>query len=346
MNGLVSEEYYVVPEESLLDFSVGLPLGSLPDSLPELDFEVDQQLTDFNERRHSPQALQQPLSERGPPERRVDPGKYDFQVEINSSHTHKKKYVVSHKLNRIYVDKDIDFPVQFSWRGPAHMYVRATCVYADAAQQEKRVERCLNHFHSSTYADPTVSRNVLHSSRPPGTAGVQYCGAPDAADSWLSVRVALHKPGAEAAHHAYRFTCKNSCASGINRRPILIIFTLEDQFGAVVGRQQVGARVCACPRRDMIKDEESEGAPRGGKRRAAPAHLPPSTKVKRENNDDTVIDLNLQLMSPQAAVLGLEVMIKMEEQANEARRDQRACDVINALKHTQQELKNKYPQAQ
>ena len=45
-----------------------------------------------------------------------------------------------------------------------------------------------------------------------------------------SVRVLLDSPqaGSDWVTVAFKFMCKNSCLSGMNRRPIEVIFTLED----------------------------------------------------------------------------------------------------------------------
>ncbi|XP_063388502.1 cellular tumor antigen p53-like [Cydia fagiglandana] len=174
-----------------------------------------------------------PVSPRGPPARTPFPGGLNFAVEINAADTNRKKYLYSHQLNRIYVDIKTNFPVQFRWdfeRAGSPMFVRATTVFSDDAQSEKRVERCLQHTHESANAgvDPTIVQNVLHSSAAAGTQGVYYCGAPGLPDSWYSVLLRFDGRPQEAYSHAYQFVCKNSCSSGINRRSIDIIFTLED----------------------------------------------------------------------------------------------------------------------
>lgn len=47
----------------------------------------------------------------------------------------------------------------------------------------------------------------------------------------LSVVVPLSKPqtGSETVREMFKFMCKNSCPSGMNRRPIQILFTIEDE---------------------------------------------------------------------------------------------------------------------
>ncbi|KAJ0172909.1 hypothetical protein K1T71_011085 [Dendrolimus kikuchii] len=266
----------------------------------------------------------QTLSPRGPPERNANRGKLNFTVEINSSDTN-KKYLYSHLLNRIYVDMETDFPVHFNWEGNEMMYVRATVVFSDDSQAEKRVERCVQHEHNTSNSglSPHIYKNVLHSSREMGTQGVDYFGDPKAADSWYSVRVQICKTCPNPVSHAYRFVCKNSCSTGINRRSIAIIFTLEDQFGQVLGRQSVGARVCACPRRDIRKDEESEGVYVAGKKRVACNQIAPpkptkKVKIQVVKEDDNIVTLPpLRVVGARAMIAGLETMQRMMEQGAE-----------------------------
>lgn len=46
----------------------------------------------------------------------------------------------------------------------------------------------------------------------------------------LSVTIPLDKPqtGSEIVREIYHFVCKNSCASGMNRKAIYVVFTLEN----------------------------------------------------------------------------------------------------------------------
>ncbi|XP_026314595.1 cellular tumor antigen p53 isoform X2 [Hyposmocoma kahamanoa] len=277
----------------------------------------------------------QPISPRGPPERKVFSGDLDFQVEINGSDTDKLKYLYSHKLNRIYVDMKISFPVQFRWNvdcAPPYLYVRATTVFSEDSQAEKRVERCTQHTHdnSNEGLNRNVVKNVLHSSREMNAQGVYYCGTDTQSDSWYSVLVELLPTG--HATHAYQFVCKNSCSNGINRRAISIIFTLEDSTGHVYGRQTVGARVCSCPRRDKSHDED--GKKGGSKRRITqqPQHaLEPKTKRTGVADDDTSYELPpLQIIGRRTMSTGLEVMLSMMEQAASLRStDPQAVEAYN-----------------
>ena len=43
---------------------------------------------------------------------------------------------------------------------------------------------------------------------------------------------------------------------GPARRPVLLIFSLEDWAGRTLGRDTVEVRVCSCPKRDQTAEEE------------------------------------------------------------------------------------------
>ncbi|XP_075983688.1 p53 [Anticarsia gemmatalis] len=260
-----------------------------------------------------------PVSARGPPDSTNVSHASNFLVEVNSNDTHKKKFLYSHRLDRIYVDMNCDFSLSFNWDPArvhgADMFVRAVVVFSDAEQAQKRVERCRQHFPDVPTVPKEVAKNVLHSSREFGTQGVYYCGDAEALDSWYSVVVHFNKTTLDPCTHAYKFVCKSSCASGINRRAIAIIFTLEDQFGRVYGRRQVGTKVCSCLKRDMVKDEDAEGVFKTGKKRVAGNQItePKTKKIKMEarDNDPNMVLLPNVYVEAKAMLTGLRTMVDM-----------------------------------
>jgi hypothetical protein len=49
--------------------------------------------------------------------------------------------------------------------------------------------------------------------------------------------------------------CLGSDVGGINRKPLKVIFTLEQGPGTVIGRYSVDVRICSCPKRDKQQEE-------------------------------------------------------------------------------------------
>ena len=79
----------------------------------------------------------------------------------------------------------------------------------------------------------------------------------------LSVIVPVERPqpGGETFDFSLKFMCLGSDVGGINRRPLKVIFTLEDhnaQNGEVIvlGRYTVDVRICSCPKRDKQAEEK------------------------------------------------------------------------------------------
>ena len=52
-----------------------------------------------------------------------------------------------------------------------------------------------------------------------------------------------------------KFMCLGSDPGGPNRRPLQVVFTLEDQFKNILGRDLVNIKICCCPRRDRASEE-------------------------------------------------------------------------------------------
>ncbi|GBM69280.1 Cellular tumor antigen p53 [Araneus ventricosus] len=73
----------------------------------------------------------------------------------------------------------------------------------------------------------------------------------DAVTKRHSVIVPFENPpvGQDYSTYIFKFVCFNSCAGGPNRRPLALIFTLE-QGNNVFGRVVLDLKICACPGRD------------------------------------------------------------------------------------------------
>ena len=85
----------------------------------------------------------------------------------------------------------------------------------------------------------------------------------DQSSQRLSVIVPVERPqpGGETFDFSLRFMCLGSDVGGINRRPLKVIFTLEDHNSLngeviVLGRYTVDVRICSCPKRDKQAEEK------------------------------------------------------------------------------------------
>ncbi|KAM3959525.1 uncharacterized protein ACR2FA_006458 [Aphomia sociella] len=106
----------------------------------------------------------------------------------------------------------------------------------------------------------TKWHNVLHSASDEDDGHVFYDGNKQT-NTWYSTIVKFDSNvESNERSHAYIFICRNTCAKGIDRRPIKIVATLEDEQGEVLGRQIIHVQVCMHPRRDINDKIELNGA--------------------------------------------------------------------------------------
>lgn len=137
------------------------------------------------------------------------------------------------------------------------LFLRATLLYSLPQFAQELVERCSAHVDprllNNRDVEPHVVRHVLRCTN----QGSMYLGNSDRKEH-LSVVTQLQQPqaGVETVRVNYQFMCKNSCPSGMNRRAVDVIFTLEDTCGSVLGRRKLSVRVCSCPKRDKEKEEK------------------------------------------------------------------------------------------
>ncbi|XP_053617166.1 tumor protein 63 [Plodia interpunctella] len=326
-NGMGQYTMQQVNNESVHDEEATNPL---PDTVSAPNFLCNNSQcsdSDLNNITPSIAPIMFPRMKTGPPTRSSYKGPYEFGVMINGAHTHKKKFLWSTKLQRMYVDAECDFPLIFSWSAgaPQPAFVRAVVVFRDEDQSQHRVETCVNHksiLMTKNLPDCQL-RNVLHSSREPGAADVQYSGG---ADEWYSTVVRFDN--GLSTTHAYRFICKNSCTGGINRRAISIIFTLENLSGTVLGREKMSVRVCACPRRDMRAEEGAAPARRRPADARAAEHKPKKVKIEiTDTDDDKIVVLpELRVRGISTAITTLEMMREFTVQHKRLSTDLRVLD--------------------
>ncbi|XP_049443926.1 tumor protein 63 isoform X3 [Epinephelus fuscoguttatus] len=186
-------------------------------------------------------------------------GPHTFDVSFQQSSTAKSAtWTYSTDLKKLYCQIAKTCPIQIKvlTNPPQGAVIRAMPVYKKAEHVTEVVKRCPNHELSREFNDGQIAP-PSHLIRVEGNNHAQY--VEDSITGRQSVLVPYEPPqvGTEFTTILYNFMCNSSCVGGMNRRPILIIVTLETRDGQVLGRRCFEARICACPGRDRKADEDS-----------------------------------------------------------------------------------------
>ncbi|XP_036834905.1 tumor protein 63 isoform X2 [Oncorhynchus mykiss] len=228
-------------------------------------------------------------------------GTHTFDVSFQQSSTAKSAtWTYSTELKKLYCQIAKTCPIQIKvlTNPPQGAVIRAMPVYKKAEHVTEVVKRCPNHELSREFNDGQIAP-PSHLIRVEGNNHSQYLE--DSITGRQSVLVPYEPPqvGTEFTTILYNFMCNSSCVGGMNRRPILIIVTLETREGQVLGRRCFEARICACPGRDRKADEDSirkQHVTDGTKTtfRQAPHGIQMSSVKKRRSTDEEVFCLPIK----------------------------------------------------
>ncbi|RXM34671.1 Tumor protein 63 [Acipenser ruthenus] len=212
----------------------------------------------------------------------------------------------STELKKLYCQIAKTCPIQIKMMTPPPQgaVIRAMPVYKKAEHVTEVVKRCPNHELSREFNDGQIAP-PSHLIRVEGNNHAQYVEDPITGRQSVLVPYEPPQVGTEFTTILYNFMCNSSCVGGMNRRPILIIVTLETRDGQVLGRRCFEARICACPGRDRKADEDSirkqqvtDGTKNGDgtKRPFRPtSHGIQMTSIKkRRNTDDELFCLSIK----------------------------------------------------
>uniref|UniRef100_A0A8B9T7M2 Tumor protein 63 (p63) n=1 Tax=Anas platyrhynchos TaxID=8839 RepID=A0A8B9T7M2_ANAPL len=172
-------------------------------------------------------------------------------------HTKSATWTYSTELKKLYCQIAKTCPIQIKVLTPPPQgaVIRAMPVYKKAEHVTEVVKRCPNHELSREFNEGQIAP-PSHLIRVEGNSHAQY--VEDPITGRQSVLVPYEPPQVRCELRVlYNFMCNSSCVGGMNRRPILIIVTLETRDGQVLGRRCFEARICACPGRDRKADEDS-----------------------------------------------------------------------------------------
>ncbi|XP_043481431.1 cellular tumor antigen p53 [Leptopilina heterotoma] len=234
------------------------------------------------------------------------PGQFDFQLMLNQQAS-SKHWIYSQSLAKVFINMDEVLPLRFKWEPPVNgLFLRTQMVYVLEQYRSDPVLRCHNHMampcksnfdsHHVTnrHVFRCVDRNSTYEETQSGHLTIRTpLGTPDIGTMYVPVH--------------FKFLCKNSCTSGMNRRATEMIFTLEDEHQTVLGRRRLQVRICSCPKRDKEKEEaEATGiAPQKiKKRKITKAEAAQSTAIKRcasFGDDTTVCHLDMDILGKEEA---------------------------------------------
>uniref|UniRef100_A0AAR2JF20 Tumor protein 63 (p63) n=1 Tax=Pygocentrus nattereri TaxID=42514 RepID=A0AAR2JF20_PYGNA len=230
-------------------------------------------------------------------------GPHTFDVSFQQSSTAKSAtWTYSTELKKLYCQIAKTCPIQIKvlTSPPQGAVIRAMPVYKKAEHVTEVVKRCPNHELSREFNDGQIAP-PSHLIRVEGNSHAQY--VEDSITGRQSVLVPYEPPqvGTEFTTILYNFMCNSSCVGGMNRRPILIIVTLETRDGQVLGRRCFEARICACPGRDRKADEDSirkqhvsDGTKSSEAYRQASHGIQISSIKKRRSTDEEVFCLPIK----------------------------------------------------
>ncbi|CAI6363917.1 unnamed protein product [Macrosiphum euphorbiae] len=186
-------------------------------------------------------------------------GSTNFEVLLDSSsQSYRQKWNYSVTLQKLFIDINkvllLNFKCDYDKiANNMSLFVRAMPMYSSADWLKEPVDRCLQHLSPIDQFNKgfTHLEHVIRCDNESTTYHI------DEVSRRKSVVTLLSRPehGSDTTRLSYRFVCKTSCISGMQRRPIIVIFTLEDYTGQVLGRRVLPVKICSCPKRDMDREE-------------------------------------------------------------------------------------------
>ncbi|GFR10281.1 cellular tumor antigen p53 [Trichonephila clavata] len=182
-------------------------------------------------------------------------GLHDFNVSFGPQEKNTKgvSWTYSGIKDKLYVRKDAPCPINFSAKSitSGHVVIRAMALYSSPEHASEVVHRCVNHSMMESSEGVFEAKHLVRCESQMADYKV------DLTTKRHSVIVPFENPpaGQQFSTYIYKFTCFGSCTGGPNRRPLMLIFSLEED-GKVIGRRKFDVKICACPGRDKKTEEK------------------------------------------------------------------------------------------
>ncbi|CAK9795236.1 Tumor protein p73 [Anthophora plagiata] len=250
---LVNEEDMKVLEKSI-DFIPEYWMQNITDDKIDENYELKQQYVEESKpiKDEDEEQYYQEL-ESSIPIKEEFAGRHNFQVSLSNQDS-SKHWVYSPILKKVFINMEETLPLRCKWDPPEDgLLLRTAMVFSLDQYASDPVKRCHNHMAPNNPSNRDINPRVIKHVVRCTDSNSMY----EERNEHLSVVTPLHRPqpGSQYVPLCFKFLCKNSCPSGMNRRPTELIFTLENSERTVLGRRRLPVRVCSCPKRDKKKEE-------------------------------------------------------------------------------------------
>ncbi|KAL7632931.1 UNVERIFIED_CONTAM: hypothetical protein RMT77_016758 [Armadillidium vulgare] len=179
-------------------------------------------------------------------------GPYNFRINIPEPNLLgvKPQWCYSKMLNRMYVAKNVAFPLNIMLdKYPPRAHLNICPVYNKSSNRMAPVHRCPN----CRLSDPN-QENCLHVIQVEGSSAYYY----EQEERYMvSVPLGTPAPGDSLVNLFLKVCCNTSCIGGPNRRTFSILISLklgDNEYG----RQVIDVKCCEGPTRDMNRDEKNQ----------------------------------------------------------------------------------------
>ncbi|XP_035732100.1 cellular tumor antigen p53-like [Vespa mandarinia] len=249
---LFEDDVYDQLRKEIMDNNLPLLTKEIMEDMPEEKYNVRNYSNQENPLEEQDQEQFYPRPEAIPTKEEF-PGHLNFQLLLPNQNA-PKHWVYSQNLQKVFINMEQTLPLRFKWDPPLDgLYLRTSMVFSLDQYRNDPVQRCHNHMAQSNRSnqdiDPRIIKHVVRCTDP--------LSMYEENNEHLSIVTPLRTPqvGSQYVQMYFKFFCKNSCTSGMNRRPTELVFTLEDHMYKVIGRRRLLVRVCSCPKRDKEKEE-------------------------------------------------------------------------------------------